>query len=377
MAERRGTVDPSRFPDEEFQLFSIPAFDDGKPERLMGSEIGSAKQVVRTGDVLFSRIVPHIRRAWIVGPADGARQIGSGEWIVFRSPTLDARYLRHFLLTDGFYAQIAKTLAGVGGSLMRARPSEVAKIEIPLPPLQEQKRIAAILDKTDAIRGKRDQAIKLTNEFLRSIFLEMFGDPGHNPKGWPRKAFAEILSIPLRNGISPSSDGTIPARVLTLSAITGRVFDPGAAKTGLFVEPTRPEKFVDARDFLICRGNGNLHLVGRGKFPARLVDTAFPDTMIAARVGLACDKHYLELLWDTPCLRQQIEQGARTTNGTFKVNQQLLEGLQLPMPPLKLQKEFGTIRDSIQATTHRMQVQEKEHQSLSSALATKAFAGDL
>ncbi|HNJ85088.1 MAG TPA: restriction endonuclease subunit S, partial [Agitococcus sp.] len=57
-------------------------------------------------------------------------------------------------------------------------------LEIPLPPLAEQKRIAAILDKADAIRRKRQQAIKLADEFLRSVFLDMFGDPVSNPKGW-------------------------------------------------------------------------------------------------------------------------------------------------------------------------------------------------
>ncbi|ENV1394586.1 restriction endonuclease subunit S [Vibrio cholerae] len=55
---------------------------------------------------------------------------------------------------------------------------------IPLPPLAEQKRIAAILDKADAIRRKRQQAIQLADEFLRAVFLEMFGDPVTNPKGW-------------------------------------------------------------------------------------------------------------------------------------------------------------------------------------------------
>jgi len=58
------------------------------------------------------------------------------------------------------------------------------RAEIPLPPLEEQRRIAAILDKADAIRKKRKKAIELTETFLRSVFLDMFGDPVTNPKGW-------------------------------------------------------------------------------------------------------------------------------------------------------------------------------------------------
>ena len=62
--------------------------------------------------------------------------------------------------------------------------SKFSEIEIPLPPLAEQKRIAAILDKADTIRRKRQAAIKLVEDFLRATFLDMFGDPVTNPKGW-------------------------------------------------------------------------------------------------------------------------------------------------------------------------------------------------
>ncbi len=62
--------------------------------------------------------------------------------------------------------------------------SSASRIPLALPPLAEQKRIAAILDKADAVRRKRQEAIRLTEEFLRSVFLDMFGDPVTNPKGW-------------------------------------------------------------------------------------------------------------------------------------------------------------------------------------------------
>ena len=95
------------------------------------------------------------------------------------------------------------TVAGVGGSLVRARPAEVERIEIPLPPLAEQKRIAAILDKADAIRRKRQQAIQLADDFLRAVFLDMFGDPVTNPKGWE---IAELGSISeVQGGLQVSS----------------------------------------------------------------------------------------------------------------------------------------------------------------------------
>jgi type I restriction enzyme S subunit len=176
MATQTPGLNPAQFKDEKFELWSIPAFDAGSPELLIGSEIGSAKKVIQPGDVLLSRIVPHIRRSWVVSESkDGLRQIGSGEWIIFRSKRFDPNYLRHFLISDVFHPQFMQTVAGVGGSLLRARPEGVKEISFYLPPLDEQKRIAGILDQADALRRKRANALARLNSLGQAIFYEMFG----------------------------------------------------------------------------------------------------------------------------------------------------------------------------------------------------------
>ena len=93
---------------------------------------------------------------------------------------LDINYLRLWLTS------IRATLEfqGRGVTQQNISKSIVEKLEIPLPPLEEQRRIAAILDKADGVRRKRKEAIRLTEELLKSTFLEMFGDPVTNPKGW-------------------------------------------------------------------------------------------------------------------------------------------------------------------------------------------------
>lgn len=180
MATQTPGLNPAQFQDEEFELWSIPAFDAGAPERLLGREIGSAKKVIQPGDVLLSRIVPHIRRSWVVSKsAAGLRQIGSGEWIIFRSKRCDPNYLRHFLISDVFHPQYMQTVAGVGGSLLRARPEGVKEISLYLPPMEEQKRIAAILDQADALRRKRQRSLARLNQLGQAIFYEMFGDEEH------------------------------------------------------------------------------------------------------------------------------------------------------------------------------------------------------
>jgi type I restriction enzyme S subunit len=222
MPPRLGTVDPAEHPDEEFDLYSIPAYDAGEPEVAKGRQIGSAKQVVQPGDVLLSRIVPHIRRAWLVAANRGRRIIASGEWIVFRGPRVLPQYLRHVLVGDPFHAEFMHTVSGVGGSLLRARPAHVAKIRIPVPPIPEQRRISEILDKADALRAKRRASLAKFETLSQSIFLDMFGDPA--AQRWPLSTIA---------GIAADSDGAIRTGPFGSQLLHSEFTDEGIAVLGI------------------------------------------------------------------------------------------------------------------------------------------------
>ncbi|MQB02115.1 MAG: hypothetical protein GEU78_17970, partial [Actinobacteria bacterium] len=189
MAADKRSVDPRKFSDERFELYSIPAFDTGVPELLYGREIGSNKQIVQPGDVLLSKIVPHIRRTWIVLGGSGHQAIASSEWIIFRNPAFDPAYLRQALTSDRFHREFMRTVAGVGGSLLRARPAQVADIEVPLPPIEEQRRIATVLDQADKLRAKRRATLALLDSLTESIFLDMLGS-----KPWPLVAIESLAA---------------------------------------------------------------------------------------------------------------------------------------------------------------------------------------
>ena len=175
--KKRGSIDPSKNSNELFTLYSIPAYDMGEPQILRGNEIGSSKQLVSNGDVLISKIVPHIRRAWVVDDSYGHRQIASGEWIVFNSEKILPVFFRQFLLSDVFHRKFMTTVAGVGGSLLRAQPRLVADFNFLLPPLAEQQRIAELLDTADRILKLRESAIAKLDQLAQSVFVDMFGDP--------------------------------------------------------------------------------------------------------------------------------------------------------------------------------------------------------
>jgi type I restriction enzyme S subunit len=166
-------ITPSDFPDEEFELFSVPIFPTGKPENVYGRDIGSSKQIVSTGDVLLCKINPRINRVWTVGKKTNLRQIASSEWINVRNPVLCSNYLKYAFSKKDFRALLCSEVSGVGGSLTRAQPKKVEKYSIPLAPLNEQIRIADKLDsmlaKVDAAQARLEKIPTLLKRFRQSV----------------------------------------------------------------------------------------------------------------------------------------------------------------------------------------------------------------
>ncbi|MEW6521363.1 MAG: restriction endonuclease subunit S [Thermodesulfobacteriota bacterium] len=167
------TIDPANSPEEEFELYSVPSFPTGIPEIQRGSAIGSTKQMVEPGDVLVCKINPRINRVWQVGPKKSRQQIASSEWIVLRAPDIDARFPRYFFSSPEFRELICQDVTGVGGSLTRAQPKRVATFRLPIPPLNEQQRIAdkldAVLAKVDACREHLDRVPAILKRFRQAV----------------------------------------------------------------------------------------------------------------------------------------------------------------------------------------------------------------
>lgn len=206
-----------------------------------------ARQLVKANDVIVSTVRPNLNAvAQVQKELDGAT--ASTGFCVLRSneKKLSSRYLYFWVRSTEFIEEMVKR--ATGASYPAISDGIIKKSKIPLPPLDEQRRIAVILDKAEAIRRKRQESIRLTEEFLRSTFLDMFGDPVTNPKGWDKIALGCLCTI--RRGASPRpiSDflgGTVPwikigdatkGNELYLEYTQEKVTEAGANKS-VYLEP--------------------------------------------------------------------------------------------------------------------------------------------
>lgn len=382
--KRGSSVNPAKFPNEVFELFSIPAFDSGTPETRVGSDIGSAKKCVEPNDVLVSRIVPHIRRSWVVGAANGHRQIASSEWIQFRSPDLYPNYLRHFLVSDPFHHRFMQTVSGVGGSLLRARPAEVFKIHVPLPPLEEQKRIAGILDAADALRIKRRESLAQLDALLQSTFLTLFGNPVENPMRWEVASLGDLASAKVNNGIfrknpeySPTGTDGLPV-VWVGELFRGNKVDIAESRR-LDATPAEVEKYgLRYGDILFCRSSlklegiayNNVYLGGdlEALFECHLIRLSPRKERV--------HPVFLNILLRSAAMRAVLKSKAKTATMTT-IDQKAISSVKVIVPNLDLQNRFATIVQSVEQQRACQRAHLVELDSLFAALQHRAFNGSL
>lgn len=171
---RSAICSPFQYPEVTFELWSVPAFESGEPEYLVGREIGSSKQCVEPDDILLCKINPRINRVWCVAKNCGFKQIASTEWVVFRSKHLDSDFLCYRLMDESVRTALCSNVSGVGGSLTRTRRAALEEIQITIPPRAEQVRIAERIKRLFAHSEKTRRnldAIPLLLEKLRQSIL--------------------------------------------------------------------------------------------------------------------------------------------------------------------------------------------------------------
>ena len=305
------------------------------------------KLLMKKGDVLFGRRRAYQKKVGIA-PFDG---IFSAHGMVLRPKTdvVDPTFFPFFISSDMFLDEAIRV--SVGSLSPTANWKDLRTLEFNLPSLGKQRELAVILSEAEQLKGHYRSLLVACDDVVKSQFVEMF-----ESKGYPICHLSTLASS-MRNGLSPSKSGSYRSKVLTLSAITQGSFNSSAWKDGFFSEEPPADKLVSDEDFYICRGNGNRHLVGAGEYSSSpMKDMVFPDTMIAVRIEQErVILPYLRCAWNQPATRKQIEASAKTTNGTFKINQTALGKVELLVPPLAIQQEFAAFAASVDKSKFAVQ----------------------
>ena len=325
------SLDPRLNPDEIFELWSIPAFDRGVPDVVKGAEIGSQKKIVLPGDVLLSRIVPHIRRAWVVNENGGLyRQVASTEWIVFSSTEIISQYLKRIVVSDFFHDRFMQTITGVGGSLSRANPKRVAEILIPLPPLEVQQEIVAEIEGYQkVIDGAR-------------AVVENYRPHIHVDPDWPMVKIGECCNVKggkrLPRGVQYENAPT-EYPYIRVADLRGRSVDVDSVKyISGSVQQAIIRYTISSSDVYISIA-GTIGLMGT--IPEQLNGANLTENAAKLVIDQSqLDKDYLSIVGNGDGVQNQIRSLTHAV-GVPKLALRRIETISIPLPPLDVQREVA------------------------------------
>lgn len=322
--------------------------------------------LVQNGDILVSMDGDFRAIRWPHGPALLNQRVCRLKSYEDLCPA----YLSHFLPVELEKIHSKTSYATV----KHLSAKSIREIPIALPSIDEQKRIAAILDKADAIRRKRANALELADEFLKSAFLDMFGDPVTNPKGWPQKSLDKLLSF-LTSGSRGwakyySEEGRLFLRIQNVG------------KNQLLLDDvayvSAPDT-AEARRTLVQEGDVLLSItadLGRTAVIPPDIPTAHINQHLALLRPRGIQSLYLSAFLSSHGGQRQIQ--ALNKNGVKAgLNFTDVRSLQILLPPEKMQEKFKRIYNKYIQTLDRIYATQDCQDNLFNSLAQRAFCGEL
>lgn len=337
---------------------------------VSADELKSNKFIFNPKHVLFGKLRPYLAK--IARPTFSG--ICSTDILPIRTgPNIDPDFLFRYLRTPEFISLASERAAGV--NLPRLSPNVLLDFEIPLPPLPIQKKIAAVLEKADELRRKREEQIKRLDDLLQATFLDMFGDPVTNPKGWNMVKLGEI-SHKITDGVHAKPNYTADGKpfISVVNITSGKIIFDNCK----FVSEADFEKFTKVNkpeygDILYTK-------VGTYGIPA-FVDVK-DDFCLYVSVSLIKPNHdlinsqFLAVSMGMPYVKRQADSRIKGI-GVPDLHLNQIREFDICCPPSSLQQKFVDFCSKIDEQMTRLRKQLNGQKSFFSSLMQRAFKGEL
>lgn len=288
---------------------------------------------------------------------------------------LNAKYLFYYLAKGDLRREVLK-IAG-GSAQPNISPNQIMSFQIPLPPLPIQKQIADILEQADKAKQKRKEVNKLTDEFLQSAFLEMFGDPNNNPKGWDNGIINDAVEYSEYGTSNKSNQDELGYPILGMANIT---YEGQLDLTKLsFVELTDDEfkKLKLEQGDIIFNRTNSTELVGKTTYWNKNIDAVLASYLVKLRLNNKFNPVVFSFLLNTTHFKTMFIRRCKKAVGQSNISPTLLKEFPIYFPPLSLQQQFAEIVNKTETLKEKQKQSEQELENLFQSLMQKAFKGGL
>jgi type I restriction enzyme S subunit len=339
------------------------------------SSISAKRSQLRSGDIVFARTGATTGKSFLIEECPADAVFASYLIRVRLKAHADPRYVSHFFRTPNYWEQITRKARGAAQPGVNA--TTLKSIDIPLPSVVEQRRIAEVLDRADALRTKRRAALAQLDSLTQSIFLDMFGDSTSNPNEFPR---VQLASLARKNDtinygvVQPGNETDEGVPLIRVGDLQGGEIDhAGLKRIAPSIEAAYKRSRLHGDEILVsCVGSIGLVLLADASLKG------FNIARAVARIPLAdkVDRIFVAAYLKTDFVQRYFTNELRTVSQPTLNIKQLSETL-IMVPPIEQQRGFASrvgVIESIKAT-HRAALTELD--ALFASLQHRAFRGEL
>lgn len=335
---------------------------------VSAGELASSKFRFGPRHILFGKLRPYLTKT----ARPDFKGICSTDIVpILPGPRVDRDYLFHFLRYPKTVEKAV--LRCTGANLPRLSPRDLGAFEVPIPPLHEQRRIADILDRADAIRYNREKSIGLAEGLLRSKFVEMFGDPIHNPRGWECAPIGDLARVTTGN-TPPRSRRELYGNDLEWIK-SDNINTPNHIVTraveGLSAFGRQSARLVGPGATLVTCIAGSAACIGNSAMTDR--EVAFNQQINALEPRKDVDPYFL---YTQTLVGKRLIQGASTNAMKGMVSKSRLESVMFIKPPSELQRRFGAWFERWCSLRRRIADARNAAGILFGSLSQRAFLGE-
>ena len=382
VASSTETCNPSKRPEECFTYVDVAAVDNATKaimgERsVIGAEAPSrARKLIRAGDILVSTVRPNLNAVALV-PDKLDRQVASTGFCVLRAkakvlPEYIFFFVRSRAFVDGLSALVA------GAMYPAVSDSQVLDQELPLPSIAEQRRIVDILSRAEGIVRLRREAQRKAAEIIPVLFINMFGDPATNPKGWvtaPLGNIAEVVSG-VTKGRKFNGKKTVMVPYLRVANVQAGFLNLTEVKE-IEVLPTDVQALKLRQGDVLLTEGGDFDKLGRGALWEYDIPNCIHQNHVF-RVRLdnrkALPEFFVSYLQSNKAKEYFLRSAKRTTN-LASINMTQLKSLPVLLPPMELQTIFLERFQSMRSVSSQQSAATAKAEATFNALLGRTFSG--
>lgn len=295
--------------------------------------------------------------------------------IVRCSEKIEPRYVGYFLRTPYYRSTISNLVCGA--NINNLKNEHIDELLIPMPSREIQQKVVNILDKSQELIDKRKKQIEALDELVKSQFIEMFGDPITNRKGWEKGKIADIIIKTQYGTSNKANEENGQFKILRMGNITyNGQFDFSDMKYIDLTEDEQKKYLVYKGEVLFNRTNSK-ELVGKTAVYKENKPMAYAGYLVKAIPNERATGEFIAAYMNTKYVKSKLLNMAKNIVGMANINAEEFKKIDIYIPPIELQNEYIKFIEQVDKLKFEMEKSLKELEDNFNFLMQRAFKGEL